>query len=239
MAFRIVTATLYKHMAIAVMLPLALGACSVGTAHSSNATVNPSEHDVPNGTQLKSILLTSADLPTGFTEDATGTQNSGSALSDGAANVSLTSAGCETILNTIGHTGFGEASYAAAAYTPPSALGEFDETLLEFHRADATVFLGQLRSALGRCTSFKASDASGASENASLSVGAGPKTGDESLSFTVKVGIAGQTMVMSGVAVRLGTAVVVVDNSEIQGSSTALDTASAAAVLVKRLPALR
>lgn len=238
MATRIGSVGVYPHVAIALVSILALGACTGGAEPTASRTSVPTEHDVPTGTQLKSVLLTAADLPAGFTEESTGAQDSGATLSEAAAGVNLGSAGCDTILNTIGQTGFGEASYASDAFTPASSLGEFDETLLEFHRTDAAAFFSALRTAMGRCSSFKASDETGGTENASLNLSPGPKTGDESLGFTVKVSIAGQTMVEQGVAVRAGTAVLVLDDSGVQGAGAALDPASAAVLLQKRLTAL-
>lgn len=191
---------------------------------------------MPSGVQLKNALLAGKDLPADYREEPTGAQNSGASLSDAAATVSLGSASCNTILNTIGHTGFGEASYASDAFTPASALGEFDETVLEFHRTDATTFTNQLGAALNRCSSFKASDATGASESASLKMTPGPRVGNESIGFTVDVMLGGQTMVMNGAVVRVGTAVAVVTNSELQGSSDhEINLSTMAATLVQRL----
>jgi hypothetical protein len=176
-----------------------------------------------------------------FTEESIGAQDSGKNLSVTAPTVNLGSADCNTVLNlinTVGQNGLGEASYASDAYTPPSGLGEFDETLLEFHGADATSFTGKLGAAFNRCSTFQASDASGATQNATVKVTAGPKLGDESVGFTVKVALAGQTMVMSGAVVRVGTAVIVVDNSLLQGQSTEIDLAKLAGALVQRVGTL-
>jgi hypothetical protein len=219
---------------------LVLTACS-GGGGSAGATAKPTStlHDVPNGTQVKGALLGPADLPTDYTEEPSGAQNSGGTLSAAAATVNLGSADCNTILNTIGHTGFGEASYASDAYTPASNLGEFDETVLEFHGADATTFTDKLGAALNKCSSFKASDATGASENASVAMTAGPRVGDESVGFTVKVVLGGQTMVMNGAAVRVGTAVAVVTDSGLQGSADhEINLSTLTGTLVQRLRTL-
>ena len=229
-------------------LALTLAACSGGTASSSGGSGSSggsavsTAHDVPSGKQLNAILLTSADVPHDFTEESIGAQNSGANLSAAAPTVNLDSADCNTVLNlinTVGQNGLGEASYASDAFTPPSGLGEFDETLLEFHGADATAFTGRLGTALNRCSSFQASDAGGATQTATVKVVAGPKLGDESVGFAVTVAIGGQTMVMSGAAVRVGTAVMVVDNSLLQGQSTEIDVAKLAGVLAQRVQALR
>jgi hypothetical protein len=227
------------------VLALGLAACSGGgapAASSSGASaVSTTAHDVPSGTRLNSILLAAADVPADFTEESIGAQNSGKYLSVAAASVNLSTADCNTVLNlinTVGQNGLGEASYASDAFTPPSGLGELDETVLEFHSTDATTFTGKLGAALNRCSSFQASDASGATQNATVKVVAGPKLGDESVGFTVKVAIAGQTMVMTGSVVRVGTGVIVVDNSLLQGQSTEVDLAKLAGVLVQRVGAL-
>lgn len=220
---------------------LVLTACTGGGGPAAGTTARPTStlHDVPNGTQIKGALLGAADLPTDYTEEPSGAQNSGGALSAGAATVDLGSADCNTILNTIGHTGFGEASYASDAYTPASNLGEFDETVLEFHGADATTFTNKLGAALNKCSSFKASDATGASENASVAMTPGPRVGDESVGFTVKVVLGGQTMVMNGAAVRVGTAVAVVTDSGLQGSADhEIDLSALTGTLVQRLRTL-
>jgi hypothetical protein len=215
---------------------LTLAACTGGGAAATTPTAVSTEHDVPSGVQLKGVLLASKDLPADYSEEPTSAQNSGASLSDAAATVNLGSANCNTILNTIGHTGFGEASYASDAFTPASSLGEFDETVLEFHRTDATTFTNQLGAALNRCSSFQASDATGASESASLKMTPGPRVGDESIGFTVDVALSGQTMVMNGAAVRVGTAVAVVTNSELQGSSdTEINLSALAGTLAQRL----
>ena len=198
-------------------------------------------HDVPSGKQLESILLSASDVPADFTEESVGAQNSGASLSAATPTVNLDTADCNTVLNlinTVGQNGLGEASYASDAFTPPSGLGEFDETLLEFHGTDATTFTGKLGSALNRCSSFQASDASGATQSATVKVVAGPKLGDESVGFTVTVAIGGQTMVMNGAAVRVGTAVMVVDNSLLQGQSTEINLAKLAGVLAQRVQGL-
>ena len=198
-------------------------------------------HDVPSGKQLNSVLLTGKDVPSDFTEESIGAQNSGANLSAAAPTVNLDSTDCNTVLNlinTVGQNGLGEASYASDAFTPPSGLGEFDETLLEFHGSDATTFTGKLGAALNRCSAFQASDASGATQSATVKVVAGPKLGDESVGFTVSVAIGGQTMVMNGAAVRVGTAVMVIDNSLLQGQSTEIDLAKLAGVLAQRVGAL-
>jgi hypothetical protein len=198
-------------------------------------------HDVPSGKQLATILLTGKDVPSDFAEESVGAQNSGADLSVSAPAVNLDTADCNTVLNlinTVGQNRLGEASYASDAFTPPSGLGEFDETLLEFHGTDATTFTGKLGSALNRCSSFQASDASGATQSATVKVVPGPKLGDESVGFAVTVAIGGQTMAMNGAAVRVGTAVMVLDNSLLQGQSTEIDVAKLAAVLVQRVRGL-
>ena len=220
------------------MLTATLTACSGGGSASSSASAASTAHDVPNGRQLRTILLGAADLPHDYTEESIGAQNSGATLSAAASTIDLSSADCNTVLNlinTVGQNGLGEASYASDAFTPPSGLGEFDETLLEFHGTDATTFTNKLGAALNRCSAFQASDASGATQSASVKVTPGPRIGDESVGFTVKVAIGNQTMVMNGAAIRVGTAVAVVDNSLLQGQSTEVDLAKLAGVLVPRM----
>jgi hypothetical protein len=218
---------------------VALAACSGGGSAGSKATAVSSEHDVPNGIQLRAILLAGANLPKDYAEEATGVQNSGAALSDAHPTVDLGTADCNTILNTIGHTGFGEASYASDAYTPASAFGEFDETVLEFHGTGATGFTGQFGAALNRCSTFQASDVTGTSQNASVKLTAGPRVGDESVGFTVKVVLGGQALVMDGTAVRVGTAVAVLTDSTLQGSPDhEIDLPALTGTLVQRLRGL-
>lgn len=217
------------------------GAASPAGAGSSGGSAVSAAHDVPSGKQLATILLTGKDVPSDFAEESVGAQNSGADLSASASTVNLDTADCNTVLNlinTVGQNRLGEASYASDAFTPPSGLGEFDETLLEFHGTDATTFTGKLGSALNRCSSFQASDASGATQSASVKVVPGPKLGDESVGFAVTVAIGGQTMAMNGAAVRVGTAVMVLDNSLLQGQSTEIDVAKLAAVLVQRVQGL-
>lgn len=219
---------------------LVLTACTAGGG-STGAKATPAStlHDVPTGTQIKGILLAATDLPSDYTEEPSGAQNSGGTLSAAGATVDLGSASCNTILNAIGHTGFGEASYASDAYTPASNLGEFDETVLEFHGTDATAFTNRLGAALNKCSSFKASDATGASEAASVAMTAGPRVGDESVGFTVKVVLGGETMVMNGAAVRVGTAVAVVTDSGLQGSADhEINLSTLTGTLVQRLRTL-
>lgn len=220
------------------MLTATLTACSGGGSASSSASAASTAHDVPNGRQLRTILLGAADLPHDYTEESIGAQNSGATLSAAASTIDLSSADCNTVLNlinTVGQNGLGEASYASDAFTPPSGLGEFDETLLEFHGTDATTFTNKLGAALNRCSAFQASDASGATQSASVKVTPGPRIGDESVGFTVKVAIGNQTMVMNGAAIRLGTAVAVIDNSLLQGQNTEIDLTKLAGMLVPRM----
>jgi hypothetical protein len=218
---------------------LALAACSGGSGAAANSTASPAStlHDVPSGTQLKAVLLTTTSLPTGYAEEPAGAQNSGANLSTAAASVNLTSASCETILNTVGHSGFGEAAYASNAFTPASALGEFDETVLEFHGSASTTFTNQLGAALSRCTSFQASDETGATAHASIAIVKGPRIGNESIGFTVKVPIAGQTMTMNGSIVRMGTAVAIVENAQLSGGD-GISINTLATKLVQQLGAL-
>ncbi len=225
----------------AVVLGLAGCTGGGGAAAGSSASPVSTAHDVPSGKSLTGILLKTADVPQDFTEEAVGAQNSGPYLSVAAPTVDLSKADCNTVLNlinTVGQNGLGEASYASDAFTPPSGLGEFDETLLEFHGADATSFTGKLGAALNRCGDFQATDEGGAGQAATVKVVAGPKLGDESVGFVVKVDIAGQTMVMNGAAVRVGTAVMVIDNSLLQGQSTPIDLTKLAGVLVQRIHGL-
>src|SRR6185437_92550 len=222
----------------ALMLTATLTACTGGGSASSSASAASTAHDVPTGKQLRTILLGAADLPHDYTEESIGAQNSGATLSAAASTVDLSSADCNTVLNlinTVGQNSLGEASYASDAFTPPSGLGEFDETLLEFHGTDATTFTNKLGAALNRCSAFQASDASGATQSASVKVTPGPRIGDESVGFTVKVAIGNQTMVMNGAAIRLGTAVAVIDNSLLQGQSTEIDLTKLAGMLVPRM----
>ena len=229
------------------VLALGLAGCSGGgtpaaAASTGAAAISTTAHDVPTGTQLDAILLAAADVPADFTEEAVGAQNSGKYLSVGPATVNLGSTDCNTVLNlinTVGQNGLGEASYASDAFTPPTGLGELDETLLEFHGTGAAGFTNGLGAALNRCSSFQASDAGGATQSATVKMVAGPKLGDESVGFTVKVALSGQTMVMTGAVVRVGTAVIVVDNSLLQGQSTAIDLTKLAGVLVQRIGTLR
>ncbi len=226
---------------------LALTACSGSAANSSNnpgpfgGSAMSTAHDVPNGERLKAILLTSADVPRDFAEESIGAQNSGAKLSTAPPTVDLDAVECDTVLNlinTVGQKSLGEAAYASDAFTPPSGLGEFDETLLEFHGDDAAAFTGRLGAALKRCDTFQASDAGGATQAATVKVGPGPKLGDESVGFTVTVAIGGQTMVMEGAVVRVGTAVMVIDNSLLQGQSTEIDLVKLGGILVQRIRAL-
>ena len=220
------------------MLIATLTACTGGGSASSSASAASTAHDVPNGKQLRTILLGAADLPHDYTEESIGAQNSGATLSAAASTIDLSSADCNTVLNlinTVGQNSLGEASYASDAFTPPSGLGEFDETLLEFHDTDATTFTNKLGAALNRCSAFQASDAGGATQSASVKVTPGPRIGDESVGFTVKVAIGNQTMVMNGAAIRLGTAVAVIDNSLLQGQNTEIDLTKLAGMLVPRM----
>lgn len=226
---------------VAALLTLTLAACTGGGSGSSTASAGSAANDVPNGKRLNAVLLAAADLPHDYSEESIGAQNSGTKLSAAASAVNLGSADCNTVLNlvnTVGQTSLGEASYASDAFTPPSGLGEFDETLLEFHGNDATAFTNKLGAALNRCSTFQASDASGATQSASVKVIPGPRVGDESVGFTVKVAIGNQSMVMNGAAIRVGTAVAVIDNSLLQGQSTEIDLTKLAGVLVPRLRSL-
>jgi len=225
------------------VLALVLAGCTGGgTSGAASASPVSTVHDVPDGTQLESILLSTPDVPKAFTEESVGAQNSGKSLSIAPATVDLGRADCNTVLNlvnTVGQNGLGAASYASDAFTPPSGHGEFDETLLEFHGTDATSFTGKLGAAFNRCSTFQASDASGATQTAAVKVVAGPRIGDESVGFQVSVSLAGQTMVMNGAVVRVGTAVVLVDNSLLKGQRTDIDLAKLAGVLVKRVGSVR
>jgi hypothetical protein len=229
-------------VAVAAALATGLAGCSsaagqpADTAQSSPvATTTYPAHDVPSGTQLKSMLITASSLPSDYAEESAGAGNSGPTLSTAPSTVDLSTAGCATILNVIGHSGFGEASYASDAFTPASDLGEFDETILEFHGAESTSFLDDLRAAFKRCTSFTASDETGDSESVSLALTAGPHLGSDSAAYTVKVGLGGETMVMNGLCIRSGTAVLFLQNSLLQGSPSEINQNTLAAKLLGRL----
>jgi len=227
-------------MAMVCALGGALTACSGGGGAAGIAASAPgagAQHDVPNGSQLVKSLLPVSSLPAGFTEDSVGAANSGTALSGAAPTVDLGSATCSTILNTLGQPGFGEASYADDSFTPASSLGEFDEMLFEFHGGGAAAFTAQLRSALGRCGNFNASDETGGVEAAKLTVAAAPKLGSSALSFSVWVKIGSAEMVMTDLAVQTGTAVVFVDNSTLSTAPDAINLTTLAGQLLTRLPA--
>lgn len=193
---------------------------------------------MPDGTELAKSLLTISSLPTGFTEDAVGKANSGATLSAAAPTVPLTTATCSDILNAVGQPGFGEAAYADDSFTPASSLGEFDETLFEFHGGGAKEFVAQLDAALKRCGSFNTSDETGGTESARLTIDSPPKLGQSALSFSVWVAIGGQQMVMTDVAVQQGTAVVFLDNSTLATAPDAIDLGTLAGDLLTRLPAM-
>ena len=220
----------------------ALTACSGGgganaaAGGASRGSTAGAQHDVPNGTTLDSALLKVSALPTGFTEDSVGAANSGANLSGAAPTVNLTTATCSTILNTLGQPGFGEASYADDSFTPASQLGEFDEMLFEFHGDGAASFVSELRSALGRCGSFDASDETGGVDAAKLSIDAAPKLGSSALSFSVWVKIGTADMVMTDVAAQSGTAVVFVDNSTLASAPDSINLPTLAGQLLARLP---
>lgn len=219
----------------------AVTACSGGggsAAPAGAAASSAPQHDVPDGKQLVSSLLTAGALPSGFSEDGVGKANSGAKLSGAAPTVSLATASCSTILNTVGQPGFGEASYADDSFTPADSLGEFDETLFEFHGDGATQFVAQLGGALKRCGSFNTSDETGGKESAKLTVDTPPKLGQSSLSFSVWVNIGGDQMVMTDVAVQQGTAVVFVDNSTLATDPDSINLSSLAGQLLGRLPAM-
>jgi hypothetical protein len=225
-----------------ILLALGLAACS-GTPAPVKAAATPTPtatypaDDVPTGSQLAAALLTTADLPSDYSEESAGAADSGAKLSAAAASVNVATATCSTILNVIGQSGFGEASYASNAFTPASDLGEFDETLLEFHGTQATSFIDGLRTAFKRCATFTAPDETGDTESVTLSQSAGPKIGSDSTAYTVKVGLGGETMVMNGICVRSGTAVLFLQNSLLQGSSSEINQEALARELLARIPA--
>jgi hypothetical protein len=214
----------------------ALAGCGGSGGPAGAGATTSALHDVPTGAQLVRSLLTSSSLPAGFTEDAGGLASSGAALSAAAPTVNLATASCSTILNTLGQPGFGEASYADDSFTPASALGEFDEILLEFHGGGAAAFISQLRTALGRCGSFDASDETGGVEAAKLILGTPPALGTSALSFSVWVKIGTAQMVLTDVAAQRGTAVVFVDNSTLASSPDAVNLTTLAGALLGRLP---
>jgi hypothetical protein len=183
------------------------------------------------------MLLTAAQLPSDYTEEAAGAGNSGPTLSAAPASLNLSTAACSTILNVIGHSGFGEASYASDAYTPASDLGEFDETILEFHGTEATGFLNNLVAAFKRCAAFTAADETGDSESVSLALAVAPHLGSASTAYTVKVALGGETMVLDGLCVRSGTAVLFLQNSLLQGSPSEINQNILAAKILAGLAA--
>jgi hypothetical protein len=217
-------------------LAVALTACSGGGGGSAGASASP-QHDVADGTALAKSLLTVGSLPAGFSEDSVGKADSGATLTSAAPTVDLSTASCSDILNTVGQPGFGEAAYADDSFTPSSLLGEFDETLFEFHGAGAAGFVSQLDNALKRCGSFNTSDETGGKEAAKLTIDTPPKLGQSSLSFSVWVDIGGNQMVMTDVAVQQGTAVVFLDNSTLATSPDEVDLGALAGDLLGRLPA--
>ncbi|HEV2638320.1 MAG TPA: hypothetical protein VGX23_24455 [Actinocrinis sp.] len=232
------TITLVGSVAAAFGLAVALAGCTGGSAAPAAKASAAPAHDVPTGTELAAALLPATALPAGFTEDGVGKADSGRALSAAAPTVVLGQAGCSDILNAVGQPGFGEASYADDAFTPASALGEFDETLFEFHGSGAAQFVAGLDSALKHCGSFNTSDETGGQEAAKLTLGTAPKLGQSALSFSVWVNIGGAQMVMTDVAVQQGTAVVFVDNSTLATSPDAVDLSTLAGQLLGRLPAM-
>jgi hypothetical protein len=222
-------------------LAAALTGCSggggaAGPAGPAGATASQ-QHDVASGAELAKSLLTVDALPAGFTEDSVGKADSGTVLSAAAPTVPLPTATCSDILNTVGQPGFGEASYADDSFTPASSLGEFDETLFEFHGGGAAQFVSQLDTALKRCGSFNTSDETGGKESARLTIDTPPKLGQSSLSFSVWVAVGGNQMVMTDVAVQQGTAVVFLDNSTLSTTPDAVDLSSLAGQMLSRLPA--
>jgi hypothetical protein len=227
--------------ACAAALVLALAGCTGGSGKSGTSPTPAVPYNGPTGKQLASIMLTINDLPSGYTETNGGEADSGQARATATLTASPSSSNCNALLNTIGGTNLGEAAFAYDTYAPNSATAEFSESVLEFPGNQATKLAGQFGAALNGCGTFQAQEEDGTTNAAKTLMQPGPRVGNESIGFQVDVSIGNVSLATDGVIVRVGSALIILENTDYSGtgpSSGAINLDTLTATLVQRLGTL-
>jgi hypothetical protein len=155
------------------------------------------------GTQLESVLLPASDFPAGFATPANGTVSSGGSLTSGKATYDLSTMTCESFVQHLGTTGFGEtamvrgsvANSAGTASNSTTAGQAYDQLIYQFATpAQATAFVSGIQALAGRCSSFKVTD-SGQTGTFSLSARPGSPVGGHPTVELTQNGTFGSTKV--------------------------------------------
>jgi hypothetical protein len=154
---------------------------------TASMTPVPAASGQLTGTQLESVLVPPSDFPAGFATPANATVSSGGSLTTGKASYDLSTMTCESFVQHLGTTGFGETamvtssvsdSAATTAGSTAAATGAaYDQLIYQFATpSQATAFVSGIQGLAGRCPSFKVTD-NGQSGTFSLSASAGSPVG--------------------------------------------------------------
>lgn len=217
-----------KAAGAAAALPLILTACSTssstGSTTSSQPTTtttaaapSPTDPDAGlfTGTQLKSMLAPASFFPSSFSSDPSGSVNTGDTFQAATPPGKLACARMDTT-GWVDLSDIGSVSFAQSDFIDKSISEEYAQEIDEYQGAGAKKVMAALRKLATRCRTFSDKQTS---STVTVKLGKGPSLGDDSMSFTLTSPRwqGGTTLE----AIRIGTAVVTVLYSAVNGNGAA------------------
>lgn len=218
-----------KAAGAAAALPLILTACSTssstGSAPSAQPTATTTAAAAPSptdpdaglftGTQLKSMLAPASFFPSSFSPDPSGSVNTGSTFQAATPPGKLACSRLDTT-GWVDLSDIGSVSFAQSDFIDKSISEEYAQEIDEYQGVAAKKVMAALRKVATRCRTFPDQQTS---STVTVKLGKGPSLGDDSLSFTLTSPRwqGGTTLE----AIRIGTAVVTVLYSAVNGNGAA------------------
>jgi hypothetical protein len=232
-------------LAVAALLAVVAGCASDGLANGASAVDKAAASAAPtdptagllDGPQLKSFLLTAADVPVGYRPAAAYTRDSGAVLAAAGPVVPGADAvGCAS-LTTTGFLsqlpGPNSASFAQDEFDDPSDQAISSE-VDDYRGTDAATIMTAFLKRLSDCATFL-DKADPNQPTYHVSTQAGPAIGDDSVQFEITSSsyLGGET----GVVVRVGNLLVSVFHSTTRAGATGATAYGDAAKVAGRIVA--
>lgn len=195
-----------------LLLGVALGASGCGSPHSDSLpglgpTVAPPRVSAPavtDSAHLRSMLLTSAELPPGFTRLDDGSPGNGPTPPDRSRT---TPAACAKVLAPVGDQFAGASARGAVHYSDPS-FASIDIDAASYPNGGAAPAFSAIQGLLGQCGAYSGTDADGTAVDYRLGGLDQPKTADASVSFQVRTTSDGMSLYSAATVAVVGGTVV-------------------------------